>query len=633
MDINNSPLSTSKSNTSGASRKTLGVRSTSTTSAISDGKLSELRQGQILRGQIIDHRYQEVSIRLEPGNQIIKAGLAGDIPLTIGQDARFQVTGEVNEHLVLKYLPEETGAPTDSTVSKALSASGLPMTERNKALVSELLSRRMPVDKQTLLELIRVSNANREASPLTLVLMHKNNIPMTASNIRLFEAYQNGTVKLLTDIRTITGNLSELLTNFKAISTELPTNPDLGLNQQITHNPASNLSPEAVITGNSSLEEAIRTNGKLIDILYGNSTPDGSVTQGDLSNPQAPVTQGDLSNLQALKSQEILTNLQASVSEEVSSNPQAPVMQGDLSNLQAPVAQEGLSSLQTPVPDASDLLAQFANDTTIGNALAPGERATLDSLISSLPLSEELKNQISEGTASLHKVLTMLQEKLPMADKEAAQALLQAPEYRKLLEEAFHQKWTIPPESLAKKTPVSELYRNLQEDMEKLEQLIKKSDTADEPLQIREPVKNLQENLRFMKDLNEMFTYLQLPVQTKDQEIHSELYVLSRKEALRNKKDNFSVLLHLDMTNLGSLNIHIQMYNSLITAKFYMEDTPSRQLVTQNIPLLEDSLKKKGYELHAEMESTYVKPDFVQDFIEQNTQDNTIKNYTFDIRT
>jgi hypothetical protein len=138
-------------------------------------KQAELKEGQQVKGQILDLRYNEVRVRLEPDKQIITAKLTGDVPLAIGDEARFVVTEENGQRLSLKYLPDSTAAST-ATITKALTASSLPLTDRNKAIVEQLLNHRMPIDKQTLSLLSKAALLNKEASPLSLVLMYKNSL-------------------------------------------------------------------------------------------------------------------------------------------------------------------------------------------------------------------------------------------------------------------------------------------------------------------------------------------------------------------------------------------------------------------------------------------------------------------------
>jgi hypothetical protein len=191
----------------------------------------------------------------------------------------------------------------------------------------------------------------------------------------------------------------------------------------------------------------------------------------------------------------------------------------------------------------------------------------------------------------------------------------------------------LTPEKLTQKASISDLYQTLQEDLVKISTLEDSDKMSLEANRLQEPVKNLQENLRFMKDLNEMYTYLQLPLQFQEREVHSDLYVFTKKNTPQGTEKNLSVLLHLTMEHLGSLNIHIQMDHNLIKAKFYPEASGIEQLISDHLPMLNDALLKKGFQLQAEVLDTYEKPDFSNDFIEQGSTDTSIQRYTFDIRT
>ena len=116
-------------------------------------------------------------------------------------------------------LPEgvSKAAPSsaDQMILKALTASGLPASERNRTLVMELLQHKLPIDKQTLQMFAKLAATNRNASSMTLILLYKNQIPITPANIRQFDAYQNGTHQLLKDIQSLSKSILELM---KALS-------------------------------------------------------------------------------------------------------------------------------------------------------------------------------------------------------------------------------------------------------------------------------------------------------------------------------------------------------------------------------------------------------------------------------
>ena len=523
----------------------------------------------------------------------------------------------------IKFLLEQS----ELTALKALTASNLPITENNKALVAELLNHRMPIDKQTLQTLVKVSLINRDASPQTLVLMYKNNIPMSTSNMKQFEAYQNGTHQLLDNMKDITNHITDLL------------------------------KPEApFINTPVSFDTALQTNRALIDILY--PTTENSTSNSPLqSSPiQSWLTPEELALFSKAVNQKNLDlpSLPAGITPDILKQ----ISDGTLSlketvklittffSEQPEAVPAQLSHVAVDPTQAGPNATAVINKILEQNFQLPDTSAKLSELIDSsfrdklitylpdVPEHQNLIDKISLGTASLKETLTFIQEQLPSIDKATVGKLLQAPEYSKLLEEAFLQKWTLTPDMAADKAKVSELYHQLKEDIDKLSHLATSGKEAEEFTRVKEPVKSMQENLQFMKDLNDVFTYLQLPIQFKNQNAHTDLYVLTRKKALNDNRENLSVLLHLTMTNLGSLNIHLQMYGkNQIQAAFYLEEKEVSSLLRDNLPSLTQALQNKGYSLQAEVKDTYKKPDFIQDFIEQNSHSDNIQRYSFDIRT
>ncbi len=603
MDINQSSLSRSKLNKPGIARsraehkaisESARVKENQALSSSSSAKQAGLSEGQIIKGQIIDHRYQEVKIQLEPSKQIITAKLSGDVPLAIGQEAQFIVSEDGLDRLVLRYLPEST-SPSDATILKALSASGLPYNERNRTLVEELLKHTMPVDKQTLQSLVRLSNTNREAAPLTLVLMYKNNLPMTPANIRQFEAYQNGTGRLLTDIQHITKGVSELIST--ALPQGLPTN------------------------GTNNLNYALQVNNRMLDILTTNQNhPNSQMPEAmDRNALIAQLEQGTLSHEEAVDHLKTMypnatPNLLSEISQSLALWREAP---------------------SSPSPFASldrQLLETEGTLRPIQNLLAPSEQASLAELLRSIPSLRPIADRMMEGTLSSKELFTSLQYNLPQLEAYQVEQILTSPHYQSLVEKAFLDKWTITPEKLSDEAGLRSLYDNLREDMEQLSSLAELEQSSKDFAKLQEPIKNLQENMRFMQDLNRMFTYLQLPVQFKNQEVHTELYVFTRKRALQQKED-LSVLLHLDMTHLGSLNIHIRLEHNNIHAKFYIEEEEARGLITDCMPTLTETLGNKGYRLFSEVSKAYEKLDFSKDFIDDSSGEGDVRRYTFDIRT
>lgn len=93
----------------------------------------------------------------------------------------------------------------------------------------------------------------------------------------------------------------------------------------------------------------------------------------------------------------------------------------------------------------------------------------------------------------------------------------------------------------------------IQSQMHSLEQLIGSSLSGSDSRQFEQNAHDIQSNIQFMKELNETFTYLQLPIKLPSQTAGSELYVYTQKEKRQADPEKMRVLLHLDLEHLGKL--------------------------------------------------------------------------------
>ncbi len=105
---------------------------------------------------------------------------------------------------------------------------------------------------------------------------------------------------------------------------------------------------------------------------------------------------------------------------------------------------------------------------------------------------------------------------------------------------------------------------------------------------------NLSENVEFM---NQMFTYVQLPLKFGNSQAHGDLYVYTNKKNMARKDGMLTAFLHLDLDYLGSLDVSIslQTERNQVTTKFYLDEA-SIALVEEHIDELSQRLLKKGYQ-------------------------------------
>ena len=126
-----------------------------------------------------------------------------------------------------------------------------------------------------------------------------------------------------------------------------------------------------------------------------------------------------------------------------------------------------------------------------------------------------------------------------------------------------------------------------------------------------------------------------MPLKLKNQDAHGDLYVYTKKEKLRTNPDNIHVLLHLDMENLGALDVYLDKNHNEINTKFISDNDKSIDLLATNADMLKDALNSQGYACHVKIEKADASTSTIDEFINTkiNTQQTTeMKRFSFDIR-
>ena len=106
----------------------------------------------------------------------------------------------------------------------------------------------------------------------------------------------------------------------------------------------------------------------------------------------------------------------------------------------------------------------------------------------------------------------------------------------------------------------------------------------------------MSQNVDFLQQLNQMYSYVQLPLRLQQRDAHGDLYVYTNKKNLANKEGNVSALLHLDMEHLGPVDVYVAMQSNKVNTKFYLRDDDMIDFLAAHMDILTDRLRKRGYE-------------------------------------
>ena len=209
--------------------------------------------------------------------------------------------------------------------------------------------------------------------------------------------------------------------------------------------------------------------------------------------------------------------------------------------------------------------------------------------------------------------------------------ILKDENFGKTLKNEVSKQWMLKPEDVGKQGSVSELYDRLNSQIKTLTENLSAQNRPNTP--IAQAAGNISGNINFMNELNQTFNYVQIPLKFEDANKTGELYVYTNKKSMASNDGTVSALLHLDMDNLGPVDVHVVLNEANnVKTKFMLKDDSSLDLIAQNIEILNARLNKRGYNMNAEFVNKDEQKSVFENMIEDGKNVPILSNNSFDAR-
>lgn len=585
--------------------------------------LEELSSGSVFEGTVSSVKNGKVTLALSDG-QTITARLSGKVPLSQGTPMFFQVKS--NDGVTIEIKPYTgAGSGGNPILTNALTEGTVPVTERNLAMVDAMMKEQMPIDKQSLLNMVRIANMNPGVNITTVVSMTKLGIPVSPEMAAQFENYMTDEHAILQEMDQAMNELADL-----AGSGDLTPDQAVQVNQKIV----TILLPEQTVTGAPvNAEGQIETGGQTTAegqiVTGGQITAEGQIVTGGQTTAEGQIlTDGRLGAEEQIVNGEQTTTAGQAVREgtggqaigEVLSDQQFSSLGRLLQNIPSLVE----STKIFPEAMEQDIFIDTLEDESVAQNL----------------MTEDAAWKAADGKTALDKNLTVsdflrtvsqiLSENNGMAS-QSIQKLLGSDAYKSLLRNVMEQQWLIRPEELKQEKKISQLYEKLEQQMKQVEDALKEAGVTKNSF--LDTAAEVRGNIEFMNQLNQAYTYVQVPLKMSGQNANGELYVYTNKKNLRDPDAELSAFLHLDLEHLGSTDVSVKMQHRNVKTNFYMADDASYDLVEKYLPVLEQKLKDKGYQCTITMTKEEKKVSFGDDFLRKDMpQTGTLHRYSFDVR-
>lgn len=545
--------------------------------------LNEMSKGMIFEGTVSSVRGNQVKLALSNGQQIL-ARLAGKFSFEQGQSVFFQVKNNDGGTIEIKpYTVDGEGA--NLTLMDALKAAGLPVDGINLSMVNKMMEEQMPIDKTSLNQMYQLVQDNKDINVTTLIELKRLGIEINQVNAAQFENYAN-------DKQAITIAMDSLIDELpNALSAE-----DLSMYKLVT---------------------------QARDIL--NIVTEGLPEEAFISSEAS-----DMSQYEAI----------------MRDNQSSPVVKKHFN-----IAElfESLNSVSGESQDihttqkinnapAIDTILLQENETksnTIGFLLSDKQIEELNEQVRMLlPNLQEnnisLYSEDSSVVGILNDIKSML-ENTP-ANADILRHLFSGEAFKLMLKEALEQQWMIKPGDLEKNPKkLDGLYDKIEKQITNMEIILKTSGVVNPKAEAL--ADNIRGNIEFMNQINEAYTYVQVPLKMNEKNASGQLYVYTNKKSMSNPDKELSAFLHLDLEHLGGTDVSIKMLHRKVTTNFYLDSDESYALVKQFLPVLEKRLQDKGYNCELNVNSGSKQMNFVAGFLKKDLPPTgQVHRYSFDIR-
>lgn len=552
--------------------------------------LSSLQTGNVFEGTVTDISDGQVLLTLANGEKI-SARLEGQIQLQLNQAMFFEVKSNTQTQIAIK--PYLNGDSSNPTLLKALMQAGMGVTTDNLEMVRTMMEEQLPIDKNSLNQMMRQLAMFPKAEPSVIAQMNKLGIPVTEANVQQFSNYKADTAAIMKELENVLEQLP------KSIAGEGDTAG------QMT---AKNMQLMDILFGGETIEQSQDTGAKAQELLA--KTADGSVVIKNGTEQQAADIAKELQ--QTLSTAEDGMQQTSAAGEGIQQADAAKQAEGR----QMPAATQGSLGEILGKEGAASLEQQLKALETDGKQVLFDKNGNLNTGMSA---EEFLKN------------LNQLFKENEFPQKEALFKLFSGKEYQTILKKAVENQWYLEPQETGSKETVEKLYNRLQTQMNRLDEFIKQAGSGTEGLQ--KAVADVRGNIEFMNQINQIYNFVQLPLKMNGQNVNSELYVYTNKKNPRDMDGELSAFLHLDMDHLGSTDISVKMKGTAVKTNFYMADDASYELILAHAEELAERLENKGYQCQIEVKSEEKDMDFVEDFLKHDMPSaGKVYRYSFDVR-
>lgn len=529
--------------------------------------LPGLSAGSSITGKITSLKGDTATI--DVAGQKLDAKLDGSMNLREGQTVTFTVRQTGDQSVTLS--PLYTNMNTEGMASKALSAAGLPITDQSLEVATTMMEKGLSIDKNALADMVHITDMFPGQDISKLAEMQRFGLDINENTLVQFDAFKNYE-------NQITDGLTKIMDSIPSTINDLINNG-------------------ATADGVKLLTNVI-----------------GTITDSAASQMDASVVQGMGETGESLlrEKQVITEDMVLAAKQELDPDVDALVSQAGKESVASQEAFE--ATVRVPGQEAEKINIDIENKVADAWKVMDNsdKSAMVDVLKQSGLTDNEAKFLLSDNANAsdfLRATADLLRtDSLPDSMRE----MIQSNDFGNIMKSQMQAQWLLSPIDVGSKETVESLYQRLNNQTREIMSAVSEV-TPSNTIDLQQSLSNMNQSMDFMEQMNQMVQYMQLPLKMNGSEATGDLFVYTNKKNLAEKEGNVSALLHLDMKNLGPIDVYASLSpgNNVFT-KFYLPDESMIDFINDNIHILNERLEGRGYSIKAEVtknDGNGIRPD------------------------
>lgn len=609
-----------------ANNNAIGKSKISSNSITSESALGNT--GDVFEGTIKEIKGNKVTIML-PDGKTIDARLEADINLSEGNSFFFQVKS--NDGNTIEIVPYKNSEIDNPIIQNAIKDAGLLLNDKSIELVNSLMEEGLSIGSENLSRFGRILAKYPNIDVTTLIKMDEFHLDITPENIDNFIRFKEQNNAILNDGKEFLNNISKELEKMN-INKDDAVNIMKNMIESITENDIAFGNEENIFseTENRTLSETENVtiseaeNGKKSAINENESDIEIFGEKADKSSNNAVSEENDIEEV----SESVKNVVKEKAVDDITSSLTYKA-EDSVKNINWQENENIISGLK--IEDTNELNSENSvfnlRDEILKDINNPEIK---DELYTFFNKDGNLKSNISEK--DILNILNELLKNDSSVGKNDFLKLYSNKGVEKLLNDLLSKSWSILPKEVSEKDAIKKLYDNINKSLDNI--ISKMEDTIGNKNPINEMANNIKNSIEFMNQMNNMYSYVQLPLRMMKESATGDLYVYSDKRKPKSKNDEFSAFLHLSLKHLGNTDISIKMQRKNVNIDFSVESKEIYDLLNQNINMLDERLIKKGYIPNTKVTTEAKSENFVEKLLgeEKNKKESKIKRYSFDVR-